>query len=204
MRALLIATGVLCPLLAAVAQNGAEQAWKDSTEAYWVHMDQEFADSATSPLTEEDRKVFTALDRFPYDPHFRVTATFKPAERPRIFKMRTTTSREPLYRPYGTVLFTLAGRKHELTVYQNVELIEKEGFADHLFLPFTDATNGEETYVGGRYLDLKGPLGPEVELEFNEAYNPYCAYNARYSCPIPPKENHLRMAVRAGVRKFHD
>lgn len=70
-------------------------------------------------------------------------------------------------------------------------------------MPFTDLTSGEESYGGGRYLDLDGPLGEEVELDLNRAYNPYCAYGGAYSCPIPPPENHLEVAVRAGVMKYH-
>lgn len=186
----------------AMAQQD-EAAWRDSSEAYWAHLEAEFVDSLTSPLTHEDRLRFQHLERFPYDPRFRVNARFTPAERPRIFKMRTSTSREPLYRPFGTLSFTLQGKEHTLTVYQNVELLEKEGFENYLFLPFTDRTNGETTYGGGRYLDLRGPLTEEVVLEFNNAYNPYCAYNPRYSCPIPPKENDLDLPLKVGVRAPH-
>lgn len=192
-----------CLALCAQAQTGTEaEAWRDSSEAFWGRLEAEFADPATSPLTPEDRTSFTRLDRFPYDPAFRVTARFTPAERPRIFKMRTTTSREPLYRPYGTLVFTLGGKEFSLTVYQNIELIAKEGHADHLFLPFTDRTNGTSTYGGGRYIDLQGPLGEVVVVDLNHAYNPYCCYNSRYSCPVPPKENDLDVAVKAGVKAF--
>ncbi|HEY0977999.1 MAG TPA: DUF1684 domain-containing protein [Flavobacteriales bacterium] len=203
MRAFLFVTA-FCAALQGWAQPADGQAHRDSSAAYWSRMEAEFADSLISPLTAEDRERFTRIERFPYDPAYRVLARFSPAERPKMFKMRTSTSREPLYRPYGTLTFSLQGKDHTLTVYQNVELLEKDGYADYLFLPFTDATNGEETYGGGRYLDLRSPLGPEVELELNNAYNPYCAYNARYSCPVPPKENHLAVGVRAGVLKYHD
>ena len=180
------------------------EAWRDSAEAYWTRMEEEFRDSAHSPLKPEDRAHFEHLDRFPYDPGFRITARFKPAHRTEEFQMKTTTSRLPLYRPYGTVSFTLEGGKFRLPVYQNVDLIKKPGYEDHLFLPFTDLTNGEETYGGGRYIDLKGPLAKSVEIDLNLAYNPYCAYNDRYSCPIPPQENHIDARVRAGVKKFHE
>jgi uncharacterized protein (DUF1684 family) len=182
----------------------APQAWRDSAEAYWEAIEEEFLDSVHSPLKPEDRMRFAHLPLFPYDPEFRVMARFKPTRRAQEFKMKTTTDRLPTYRPYGMVRFTLEGRKFKLPVYQNIELIQRPGYEDHLFLPFTDLTNGEETYGGGRYIDLKGPLSESVAIDFNMAYNPYCAYNDRYSCPIPPKANHVDAAVRAGAKKFHD
>ena len=104
----------------------------------------------------------------------------------------------------GTLHFTLNGTDEQLTVFQNIDLSRLEDYRNYLFVPFTDLTNGEQTYGGGRYLDLEGPLGDTVELDFNRAYNPYCAYGGRYSCPIPPQENHLEVSVEAGVLKHHD
>jgi uncharacterized protein (DUF1684 family) len=183
---------------------GAGPAWPDSAEAYWAEMEAEFRDPVHSPLTAEDRAHFEHLDRFAYDPRYRVMATFKPARKAKEFQMKTSTERLPLYRPYGTLAFTLDGRKFKLPIYQNVDLIKKAGYENHLFLPFTDLTNGDETYGGGRYIDLKGPITGPVAIDFNVAYNPYCAYSDRYSCPIPPLENHIDAPVRAGVKKFHD
>ena len=77
-----------------------------------------------------------------------------------------------------------------------------EGFEDYLFLPFLDDTNGEESYGGGRYIDLKIPEGDQMTIDFNTAYNPYCAYDAKYSCPIVPRENYMDVEVRAGVKAF--
>lgn len=130
-----------------------------------------------------------------------VSARVKPVKG-QAFAMRTTTERLPMYRKVAVLSFKLQGRRMRLSVYQNIDLVAKPGFEDHLFVPFTDATNGLSTYGGGRYLDLEGPLGREVVLDFNRAYNPYCAYGGRYSCPIPPEENHLPFAVEAGVKKF--
>ena len=76
-------------------------------------------------------------------------------------------------------------------------------YKDYLFLPFTDPTNGVTTYGGGRYLDLMIPATKVVQLDFNKAYNPYCAYSGNYSCPIPPEENHLEIEIKAGVKKYH-
>lgn len=182
------------------AQFALPVAWQDSLSAYWSRMERTFADSARSPLTPQDRATFIHLDRFDPDPAHVVEARFKPTSRARPFAMRTTTDRLPLYQEVGTLVFTLQGRKCRLKVYRNVELVKSPAYERHLFVPFTDPTNGESTYGGGRYLDLEGPLADRVMLDLNRAYNPYCAYNSRYSCPIPPRENHLEVPVRAGVR----
>jgi uncharacterized protein (DUF1684 family) len=118
--------------------------------------------------------------------------------------MQTTTSRLSNERVYGVLSFELQGQTFELNVYQGKDLMKEEGFTDYLFLPFLDNTNGDATYGGGRYIDLRIPLDKELEIDFNTAYNPYCAYNEKYSCPIVPRENYLDMEVRAGVKKFHD
>jgi uncharacterized protein (DUF1684 family) len=178
-----------------------EPQWMDSLQAYWDRTNAEYRDTAHTPLPPEARAHFTELERYAPDPAFRVTATFKPKQG-KDFEMVTTTTRRPMYRSVGTLSFTLKGRKCRLQVYQNIDLVKKPEYLNYLFVPFTDPTNGEATYGGGRYLDLQGPLGREVELDFNRAYNPYCAYGGRYSCPVPPEENHLEVPVEAGVKKF--
>ncbi len=188
-------------LALASSAQAADAVWLDSLNAYWGRIDAEYRDTAHSPLLPEDLAHFTELERFAPDAAFRVTATFK-AKLGKAFQMRTTTDRTPTYQSVGSLSFTLEGRKHKLTVYRNPDLSAKPEYANYLFVPFTDLTNGESTYGGGRYLDLTGPLGATVELDFNRAYNPYCAYGGRYSCPIPPAENHLPVAVEAGVKAF--
>ncbi|MFN3875765.1 MAG: DUF1684 domain-containing protein, partial [Flavobacteriales bacterium] len=156
------------------AQSG-EQAWRDSLRAYWDRMNAEYRDPERSPLPPQDRARFIELDRFAPDPRFRVAATFKPkAGKP--FGMKTTTDRLPRYQAVGVLRFTVAGRKERLAVFRDIELAEEPGYEDYLFVPFTDLTNGEDSYGGGRYLDLRAPLGRQVEIDFNRAYNPYCAY----------------------------
>lgn len=177
-------------------------AWRDSLNAYWAHMDAEFADSLQSPLKADDRAHFEHLQRFAPDPSYCVEAAFEPVVNAEPFVMKTSTARLPLYKVYGTLTFDLGGMEYTLPVYEDA--VPNPAYPGHLFLPFTDLTNGEETYGGGRYLDLQAPLSTTVTLDFNKAYNPYCAYNDRYSCPIPPIENHVDGQVRAGVLKFHD
>jgi uncharacterized protein len=177
--------------------------WRDSLDAYWSHIDAEYADSATSPLKADDRSHFLQLERFAPDSSYCVRAAFTPASPDsEPFAMKTTKTRTPMYREFGLLRFTLNGAERTLRVYQSVP--PHPGYEDEVFLPFTDLTNGEETYGVGRYIDLHLPFGDHVWLDFNKAYNPYCAYNDRYSCPVPPRENHLTTRVLAGVRKFHD
>ena len=162
----------------------------------------EYKDASTSPLKDKDRKNFKGLEFFKVDSSYVVTAKFErtPDETP--FEMKTTTDRLPVYVKYGVITFNLKGNEHQLNVYQNQDVNKKEGFEDYLFLPFLDDTNGEESYGGGRYIDLKIPEGDELVIDFNKAYNPYCAYNEKYSCPIVPRENYLALKVEAGVKVF--
>lgn len=164
----------------------------------------EFADSLKSPLTPEDRKNFHGLDFYTPDAKYFVNAKFTRSKKEKPFAMKTSTSRTPMYVKYGELAFSLEGKEFKLNVYQNIELVEKKEYVDYLFLPFSDLSCGKESYIGGRYIDLKIPKGDSVALDFNQAYNPYCAYNHKYSCPIVPLENDLDIEIRAGVKKFHD
>ena len=116
--------------------------------------------------------------------------------------MKTTTSRLPTYEVFGVATFVLDGKELQLNIYQSHRLRETEEYKDYLFLPFTDLTNGEETYGGGRFIDLEIPKGDYITIDFNKSYNPYCAYNKKYSCPIPPKENDLDVRILAGIKKW--
>lgn len=177
---------------------------KVTAEDFQKKLNVEFADATKSPLTEKDRTDFKGLDFFPIDKAFTVEAKFTKSKNEKSFEMKTTTDRMPLYVKYGEVSFTINGENFKLNVYQNLELIKRPGFKKHLFLPFSDLTSENETYGGGRYIDLEIPKGKTITIDFNQAYNPYCAYNPKYSCPIVPAENELLTNVNAGVKKFHD
>ncbi|WP_242121612.1 DUF1684 domain-containing protein [Aestuariivivens sediminicola] len=170
--------------------------------AFQMDMNAKFRDATTSPLKDKDRKLFEGLEFFTYDSAYVVTARFKrtPDEEP--FQMKTTTDRLPVYVKYGELEFQLKGADFKLSIYQNQELITEEGYEDYLFLPFLDETNGLESYGGGRYIDTRIPKGDTLVIDFNEAYNPYCAYNDKYSCPIVPRENYLKTRIEAGVKAF--
>lgn len=198
MRSTALAMLLVWPFLMAAQ---ADQLWVDSLEAYWSRINAEYRDADHSPLLPDDRAHFQGLQRFDPDARFHVMAVFKP-RKGEPFGMKTTTDRLPQYEAVGRLVFEVAGKKQRLTVYRNIDLVKRAGYENHLFVPFTDLTNGEETYTGGRYIDLQGPLKGRIPLDFNRAYNPYCAYGGRYSCPIPPLENHLTVRIEAGVKAF--
>ncbi len=174
------------------------------SESFQVELNKQYADPKESPLTQDDLKIFKTLDFFPINEKFVVEARFEKAQNEKAFKMKTSTARLPEYIKYGELHFVLDGKELNLNLYQNVDLVNKPGFEDYLFLPFSDLTSGKESYIGGRYIDLRIPKSSTMILDFNTAYNPYCAYNHVYSCPLVPLENDLNVAIEAGVKKFHD
>ena len=165
-------------------------------------MNAEYKDATTSPLKDKDRKNFRGLDFFKFDSTYVVVANLirTPEEKP--FKMKTSDGRLPEYVKYGVVEFQIKGETYKLNIYRNLEIVDTEGYEDYLFLPFIDHTNGEATYGGGRYIDARIPEGDTMEIDFNKAYNPYCAYNEKYSCPIVPRQNYLPIEAKAGVKAF--
>ncbi|WP_437130091.1 DUF1684 domain-containing protein [Winogradskyella marincola] len=188
-------------LVCTVACAQDKQALSGETE-WQKEMNADFKDASKSPLKKKDLKKFKGLDFFKFDSTFVVKAVLKRTPETKWFKMKTTTSRESEERVFGILTFELKGQSFQLNVYQGKELMTTEGYEDYLFLPFLDDTNGDTTYGGGRYIDLRIPEENEIEIDFNKAYNPYCAYNEKYSCPIVPRENYLPLKVEAGVKAF--
>lgn len=176
---------------------------KMDAEKFQKTINSEYADAKTSPLMTDDLKKFKSLDFYPINGKYFVNAKFIKATNEKAFEMKTSTSRKPKYIKYGTVFFTIDGKDLKLNVYQDVELSKSEEYKDYLFLPFSDKTCGKGSYIGGRYIDLKIPKGKTIAIDFNQSYNPYCAYNYKYSCPIVPLENDLDIEIKAGVKKFH-
>lgn len=165
---------------------------------YKIH----FLTDPRSPLSAADTAY---LDFFPPDAAFFVLAKFERTPGAKPFKMPTYSGQKRDYVQFGLLHFELGGQPFSLHVYQNLHLIKEPRHRDHLFLPFKDHTNGEETYGGGRYLDLsQQDIRPDdtLMLDFNRCYNPWCAYSDGFNCPIPPKENHLEWPVKAGERNF--
>ncbi|PCJ98434.1 MAG: hypothetical protein COA50_02720 [Flavobacteriaceae bacterium] len=165
-------------------------------------LNEEFRDPEKSPLPDRYRKKFDGLNFYPADTNYVITAKFVRTPEALPFFMPTSTGRKSEETVYGIAHFSLNGITHQLEVYQNKELMLEEKYKDYLFLPFLDETNGEETYGGGRYIDLSIPEGDSIQIDFNKAYNPYCAYNKKYSCPIVPRVNSLDIKVMVGVKQF--
>ena len=166
------------------------------------NMNEEFKNPETSPLPDRYRKDFEGLAFFEPNTNYVVKAKLVLTPEALPFLMPTTTDRKSEEVVYGIAHFQLNGKEHRLEIYQNKELMLQEEHKDYLFLPFTDKTNGEETYSGGRYIDLAIPNGDSIIIDFNKAYNPYCAYNKKYSCPIVPNVNAMDTRVMAGVMDF--
>lgn len=165
-------------------------------------MNEFFKDASISPLKEKDLKNFKGLDFFAFDSSYVVNAALIRTPEEKSFKMKTTTDRLPEYIKYGIVTFDLFNKSYSLNIYKNLEDINKEGYREYLFLPFLDDTNGFESYGGGRYIDLDIPEGNNLVIDFNSAYNPYCVYDEKYSCPIVPRDNYLSIKINAGVKAF--
>lgn len=155
-----------------------------------------------SPLTNEQKKDFKKLNYFKIDTQYKVKANVERLSDPDTFRMAYKNGESQAYIRFARLQFNLKGKHTKLIAYRNVD-DRKRSSQNPLFIPFYDATNGKSTYGGGRYLDIKmDQLGKSVTLDFNKAYNPYCAYNDGYACPVPPKENRLKMPVKAGEKKF--
>lgn len=190
--------------MVAATAAGQPQFDRLAAEQFQQQLNREYGDEKESPLLPEDRAQFKEHPFFPIDAQYFVVAEFVRTENEKPFGMKTSTARLPMYEKYGEVYFRIDGTPCKLNVYRSLDLMKKEGFEDYLFLPFADLTNGEDSYLGGRYIDLRIPKGNVIAIDFNQAYNPYCAYNHKYSCPAVPQENVLNVAIRAGVKKFHD
>lgn len=173
----------------------------DLLAQFRAELDDFMAFHPESPLDNEQRTDFPGLDYFDPNPDLAFTARVNrlPDTEP-LIEMETSTGDTRFFRRWGTFSFTVDGDTAELTIYSDPQV-------EDFFLPFKDATNGDETYGAGRYLDNHRPgldrVGEEeFEVDFNFAYNPYCAYSPYYSCPLPPRENWLSVPIRAGEKAF--
>jgi len=164
----------------------------------------QFRTKGKSPLTEADRKHFKGLDFFDIDLSYRVTATFTRTPNEEFFAAGTSSGKTKFLIKYGVLNFSINGKDLTLAVYQSQQLLTNPIYKDYLFLPFNDLSNGDTTYSGGRFIDLTIPKDDTVIVDFNKAYNPYCAYSDGWNCTIPPIENNLEIEIIAGVKKYKD
>ena len=152
-------------------------------------------DAHSSPLIPEQQRAFQGLRYYPENPSLRVSATLDRDVPHDVIEMDTSTGGAQSYTRAGKIAFQVDGEEAVLSLYSS-------GDSHSLFIPFRDATSGHEAYGAGRYLEVL--VGPDdsVLVDFNYAYNPYCAYNEMWSCPIPPIENWLRVPIRAGEMAY--
>ena len=164
-------------------------------DAFRKEKDDFFGDHPQSPLTREQKRDFHGLNYFPEndDLRFEVKAEEFPVKE-RI-EMQTSTGDVQIYFRHSRFKFQVEGQDAELTIYES-----ENGF----FLPFVDSLAGKETYGAGRYLEPEPLPGGRFLIDFNMAYNPYCAYNEQWSCPLTPFENRLKVPIRAGEKLFHE
>lgn len=166
---------------------------------YRREKDQAFRNEADSPIPQEERHNFLGLKYYEPDPAYYVPTKLVPPPEPTQSKMPTSDGDERVFEVAGTFSFKAAGHHGMLTVYR------QDNADNSLFIPFKDTTAPTETYGAGRYLDLPWrPPNSFLFLDFNLAYNPYCAYNDDFSCPFPPRENWLPFPVRSGEKKYRD
>jgi len=156
-------------------------------------------DSTTKMLTPEEINEFQGLDYFDFDTNFQVEGIIK-KNKGKQFEMTTSTDRKPMYRRYGYFYFTIDSIQCKLEVYQNISLLKNPEYKNYLFIPFKDGTTALTTYGAGRFLEVEKTKGRKLLIDFNLAFNPYCSYSERYSCPIPPRCNTLDVDINAGEK----
>lgn len=165
----------------------------NALERFRQEKDEAFRLDPDSPLDPEQRRSFTGLRYFPPDPALDLVLEVQPVESGSTIELQTTTGEVRRYERLGRVAFEVAGQTVRLTVFRSGE---------DLFLPFADSLAGTETYGAGRYLEPELLPDGRIHIDFNLAYNPYCAYSPHWSCPITPAENRLPVPIRAGEKVF--
>lgn len=196
---ILIAAGVAVSLYYSFNGGGNDDRYQDELKRDRAEREQYLKTSTASPFRDKmDR--FHPLSWFNPDPAFRIQADLEPVKKREPRTLATSDGSVRTYLTYAWASFDLGNLRHRLLI---MEVLDSGPQRGTLFLAFTDETSGGETYGAGRYLDLpKVPGATTIVLDFNKAYNPYCAYNDTFSCPLPPTENNLKAAIRAGEKDF--
>jgi uncharacterized protein (DUF1684 family) len=173
----------------------AQHNYRDSLLAYQANYKKE--------LFEVIKNDTAFVHFFEPDVHYRVTARVEMVSSPSFFAMSASGKSSLKAKKFAKLYFTLNGKPYELYAYQLGFLLEKDN-KDDFFVPFTDEGSGKASYEGGRYLDFKASdiVNNKLTIDFNKAYNPYCAFTTGYNCPIPPAENTLPVTIAAGEKKF--
>jgi uncharacterized protein (DUF1684 family) len=188
-------------LLLFVGFNAAAQSYVQQIEKHIEQYKQDFIESLGSPLKEKDLKN---LHFFEANPSYRAVAEITLLKDETAIKIPTSGGQAKKFFRYAKATFTINGKQLQLTLFKSEVPSPVPAYRDLLFLPFTDETNSVSTYGGGRYIDinLNEIKNGQLVLDFNKAYNPYCAYSHGYQCPVPPQENDLAIAIMAGEKLY--
>lgn len=192
---------VFALLIALFSDTLFAQDYKEYMKLYREGYKSSFTSNPTAPLKAED---MINIHFYEPDEKYVMQANIELITNSTPFKMPTYDGSSKEFIRYATATGKVNGKNIKLTLYKNLELSNNPTYKDYLFLPFTDLTNDKETYGGGRYMDFRSQ---EIEngkliIDFNKAYNPYCAYSTGYRCPVPPEENNLNIKISAGERKY--
>jgi uncharacterized protein len=192
---------IVAIVLFSLQTNQSPEEYKTQLQKEREEKDLFMRNSDESPFAKAEEK-FTSLKYFEPDLTYKVNAKLIEIPSKKMVLLFTSSGEEERYLEYAFAEFELNGQKNKLLIF---ELVEPGATKGTLFLAFADNTSANETYGAGRYLDIKKvPAATSIVLDFNKAYNPYCAYNNNYTCPFPPKENFLNIAIYAGERKYHE
>jgi uncharacterized protein (DUF1684 family) len=156
-----------------------------------------FKTDEKSPISKEERADFKGLKHYNVASDYYIVARMEKIKNGKKVSMQTSKHEEKFYIPYAKAYFELKNTKCELTIYKSAKQ------DDYLFLPFTDLSTGKESYGAGRYIEVEELSNKQVLIDFNLAYNPYCAYSDKYNCPYPPAENDLSIKIEAGEKVYH-
>ena len=176
-----------------------DKVYRQRIAAERIAMNEQFFNPKETPLDSLNFYTFRGLKFFPIQEKYRVKATLTLLVNEAVFNLPHSHDQTKPYKNYAIAKFELDGKNFELMVLEQVE--KKPGNENYLLLPFWDQTNNKETYGGGRYIDLDKSEGKNIIIDFNKAYHPYCAYNSKYTCPIPPPQNKMNVAIEAGIRQ---
>jgi hypothetical protein len=192
------AVGVSVSLYYVVWGSGTDQVYIDEINKARIGKDEFMRNSKSSPFSS-DPNSFSGLKYFPPDPNYRIQASITPVSQREVIRLRTNEGTTQSYLKYAWTEFDLDNLHSKLLIMEVMEGADRGS----LFLAFADQTSAGETYGAGRYLDvIKVPGAGTITLDFNNAYNPYCAYAENYTCPFPPNENILKVDIRAGEKTY--
>ncbi len=187
----LLATGIVLLVFFYVFSDAQVQDdYAAQIDAFRARSETALVEAEDSPFS--DSIPYRGLEYYPIDPNYKVTATVRAFDDFRTLHLATNDGDDRTYVRFGELSFTLKGKP------QTMILLQEQKDPTQFFLPFKDPTNDNGSYGAGRYLPITYDFSTTLELDFNLAFNPYCAYNPAYSCPLPPKENHLTVAIEAG------